>query len=71
MTNYPPHLLRMIAEADELAVRIKAACEFLASAHSWNLLDETDRVLLSEQHHAMSHYHTLLTVRIEREKAKV
>lgn len=65
MKQFKPHEQRVIAERDELAVRISALEDFVNSSPIYTTLPSKDRQLLTKQLEAMRAYLFVLDARIE------
>jgi hypothetical protein len=61
----PPHQLRVLAEQEDLILRITRLEKFIKS-ETFDSLDFEDKVLLRLQLEAMTSYHTILLQRIAR-----
>lgn len=59
-----PHEQRVVAEKDELKIKLDALIEFLQKGQP-KFIDDKNWQLLSEQADAMNHYYTILISRIE------
>ena len=64
MTKFMPHQLRVIAERDELSVRVYALEDFINVGATFRALSDRDQTLLREQLTAMHSYLSILNKRI-------
>lgn len=62
--NHPPHVLRMIAERDDLGVKLEKLSNFLDERGMQ--IDTADFNLLVAQKFAMLTYYNILTIRLSK-----